>query len=68
MINRDNIWFLIIGAIISFISFGSIVYGNKLWYIPAVVGVWLIFDSLSSIKNKNTAIQIFWKDKKKFLN
>lgn len=65
---RDNIWILIIGIIISIISFGSLFYGWGLWYFPAVIGVWFIFDYFSSKKNKNTAIQLFNNNKKEFFN
>jgi hypothetical protein len=38
-----------------------------LWYLPAVLGIWLIFDYISSIKNKHTALQILKNNKKKFI-
>ena len=58
-LTKDSIWILIIGIVITLISFGSIAYGFGLWYLPGVIGVWLIFDYISSIKNNDTAIQIF---------
>lgn len=65
---KDSIWVLWIGIIISIISFTLAFLKINFWYLPATIGVWFIFDYISSIKNKNTAIQIFLKNKNKFFD
>jgi len=62
----DNKWVLIFGMIISTFSIIVALLGINFWYFPGVIGFWLFFDYFSSKKNKNTAIQIFIKNKKEF--
>ena len=57
----------VIGLIITIISFGSFLKTHY-WFYPGVIGIWLVFDYIASRKNKNTALQVLLKDKKKFFN
>lgn len=57
----------VIGLIITIISFGSI-FITRYWFFPVVIGIWLVFDYFASKKNKNTALQVLLRDKKKFFN
>lgn len=64
---RDNFWILVLGILISIASWVSLFLKWGLWYFPATIGILFIFDYFSSMKNKNTTLQIFNKDKKKFI-
>ena len=59
---------LIIGLLVSILSLISAFLGVHNWYFPATIGVWIFFDSISSIKNKNTPLQILKRSKPQFLN
>jgi hypothetical protein len=63
---RDHIFVLILGLMIAVFSLIEAFSGIGLWYFPATVGIWFIFDYFSSIKNKNTTLQVFKENKKKF--
>ncbi|MCD4771562.1 hypothetical protein K8R30_04075 [archaeon] len=58
----------IIGLLIAIPSIAAAFYKINNWYFTATIGIWLIFDTLSSQKNKNTTLQILKKDKIKFFN
>jgi len=64
---RDNIFAAIFGVIITVTSLIAAFLEIGLWYFPATIGVWLIFDYFSSMKNKNTTLQILKRSKKKFI-
>ncbi|MBT4376160.1 hypothetical protein HOD29_02190 [archaeon] len=65
---RDNIFILIIGVVISVASIVLALFKIKLWYFAGVFGLWFLFDYLTSMKKKDTTIQLFIKDKKTFFN
>ena len=48
----------IIGLIILIFSIFYAFLGKNHWYFPAVIGAWLFFDYLSSIKNKKTTFSL----------
>lgn len=66
MKTRDNIRTLIFGIVISILSLSLAFLKINFWYFPGVIGFWLVFDYFSSRKNKNTALQIFIRNKKEF--
>jgi flagellar biosynthesis protein FlhB len=64
---KDKIWILVVGLIVSISSIALAFNKINFWYFPGVVGFWLVFDYFSSMKNKNTALQILTKSKYEFL-
>lgn len=63
---RDSIWVLLIGILITLASFSLIYFKEGLWYFPAVFGILMIFDYFSSMKNKDTALQLLVNNIAKF--
>lgn len=64
---KRNIFSLIIGITIIIISVILYVSNSPYWFFPAPIGIWLLFDSLSSLrKNKTTLDLLITKDYKKF--
>ena len=55
------------GTLVAVISFSVAFMGIHNWYFPAAIGVWLMFDYLSSLMNNKTTLEIFLKDKRAFL-
>lgn len=64
---KNRIICLIIGITIIIISVILYISNSPYWHFPAPIGVWLLFDSLSSLrKNKTTLDLLITKDYKKF--
>ena len=58
---------LIIGITIIILSVILYISNSPYWFFPAPIGIWLLFDSLSSLrKNKTTLDLLIAKDYKKF--
>ena len=68
MTDKRNKSLLILGILISKISFTLAFLKINHWYFPAVIGVWFIFDYIAYNKNKNTTLSFLFNDKKKFFN
>jgi len=68
MTDKRNKSLLILGILISIISFTLAFLKINHWYFPAVIGVWFIFDYIAYNKNKNTTLSFLFNDKKKFFN
>ena len=60
--------FFATGLIITIFSVILFFRGSHIWHFFAGLGMWFIFDYLASFYNKNTALQVFLRDKKKFIN
>ena len=67
MKNKTLFKFFIVGLIITIFSAILFFNGSKIWYFSGGLGLWFIFDYLDSFREKNTALQILLRDKKKFL-
>jgi len=57
-----------VGLVIAIVSIYLAFNGVSNWYHPAVFGIWLVFDFISSRKNKTTFDYILNKDWKTFFN
>jgi hypothetical protein len=66
MKSKISVWFLVLGLVISFLSLVAAFMKVNFWYFPAVIGFWFVFDYFSSIKNKDTALQMLFRDKYEF--
>jgi hypothetical protein len=66
MPDKNPISVLLIGIIISVIAFSAAFLKIHYWHYLAVIGVWFMFDYLSSLKNGNTTLQVFRKKKSDF--
>ena len=67
MKNKTLFKFFIVGLIITIFSAILFFNGSKIWHFSGGLGLWFIFDYLYSFREKNTALQILLRDKKKFL-
>ncbi len=55
------------GTLVTVLSFSAAFTGIHNWHFPAAIGVWLMFDYLSSLMNNKTTLGICLKDKRAFL-
>ena len=67
MKNKILFKFFLVGLIITAISVLLFFQKSSIWYFFGGLGLWFIFDYLASFNAKKTALQIFLKDRKKFL-
>ena len=68
MKNKILFKFFVVGLIITIFSATFFFYKSRIWYFFTAVGLWLIFDYMASLYTKNTALQVFLRDKKRFFH
>ena len=68
MKNKILFRFFAVGIIITIFSAVLFFRESRIWYFFTAAGLWLGFDYIASFNNKNTALQIFLRDKRKFLH
>jgi len=62
---KKKIISLIIGVIIILFSVWLYIIKSPYWHYPAVIGVWIFFDSLSSLRKNKTTLDLIRKKKYK---
>jgi len=60
--------YFILGIVLTVISLYLAFTKTNYWYLLGSIGVWFIFDYVASLKDPNTALQIFRRDKLQFFN
>jgi hypothetical protein len=65
--HQRHLSMLVVGLVVSVVSIGSAFFKVHNWYLPAVIGVWLIFDYFACQGNSRTTFQLLKKNPLQFL-